>query len=254
MSLLRTLRRNGYFYSAAIVFNRLVPAWLFRCRWFVVYELDGKLGDLRHGPTRDQAPDAPQIEVRRCGDSTEYDDVEELTYFRRGTASGATTACRAEVEGRLAGGFWAAADAFDESELGLRIRLEPQQARLFAALVHRDFRRMGIHSRMLRFMLADLQSQGRTEAFVAVNPTNVGSNRVHAQHALATTGSVFVARLFCVAVCWTRGRIRCDRWHTWNATRKPMEIRCRAREAQERGTPIAFASPRAPQREVGSLG
>lgn len=218
-----SIRSNGFLYSVAIAFNRLVPVAWFRCRAFVVYQM-GVIPEA--APRRGGTIDDLSIRVRRCVTPIDHQEVEDLTHFSRPGSTGGLLACRAEVDGVLAGGYWSAKSHFDELALGVRLAFAPHQAWLFAALVRKEYRRMGIHTRMLRFLVAELMQQGTEEVFVAVNPTNVGSNRVHARYARQVVGRVFAARLFGVAVCFTRGGVRSDRWWTWDANRRPIELRC----------------------------
>ncbi len=232
MKIAEIIRRNGFWYSLAILFNRLIPGWLFRYRNFVIYEMNVEEevpSDWRALLNRElcqAASTAPSAtRVRWCESVSDYEAVERLTYFRRPFSAVNLTACSAEVNGRLAGGFWAAAEQFDEQELGLRLKLGTTQAWLFAALVHKDMRRMGIHSEMLRFMVSELTTLGFNEIFVAVNPTNIGSNRIHSRHARSLAGRVWVVRFLSITCCFVRGRVQVDRWFRFNVRRNPIELR-----------------------------
>ena len=145
MSLFKKIKDAGIMYSFAILFNRVVPAWLFRCRRFVVYQMDS--GSV------DSVTIAPEVSVNWCESESELIAAETLTFFKREYSGGDSKACQATISGELAGAFWANTKLFDESELGVQIVLEPQQVWLFAALVNNNHRRKGVYSNILRFIL-----------------------------------------------------------------------------------------------------
>lgn len=220
MSLLKRIRQTGIRYSMAIAFNRIVPASLFRFRRFVIYRVAAskavELARIRSGDL--------QPAIRWCRTTAEIAALEELTYFDSGTATGIVRGCQALIDGSLQGGIWAATEGFEESELGVLIQLDKKQAWLFAALVAKSARRSGLYRSILAFVLNDLESEGLDELYVAVNPDNIGSNRVHQQHACETVGTVFAIRLFRTALCFSSGRLQRDRLFTWNSHRQPIAI------------------------------
>ena len=215
MGLIEKIKKQGWIYSFAILFNRIVPAWLFRCRRFVVLQLD----ETRSNP----AP--ANVEVSWCQTESEYTTVEELTYFRRANSEADFVACQAKRDGKVAGGFWAASKWFDENGIGVRIELEPQQVWLFAAVVEKQFRGQGVHSAVLEFIIPGLASKGFKEIFLSVNPDNLGSYHVHKKRSKQILGTVYSFRLFSIAICWSRGSVKCDRFMTFEASSNPIRLR-----------------------------
>lgn len=216
MNILERIRRTGFRYSFAIAFNRVVPEWLFRCRRYVVYQLATQLaGDKRRNK---------DVVVRWCESESEIEAVEALTYFKRSASSPKTRVCQATIAGDLAGGFWQASERFDETELGVRHVLEPQQVWLFAAYVQREYRRKGVYNEILQFMLDGSGSQGSIQSLVAVNPDNVGSNRVLQLYAVRSPGTVVAIRLLSVTICFVFGEINQERWISFNSKKRPIEL------------------------------
>jgi GNAT superfamily N-acetyltransferase len=224
--MLQQIKQNGLAYSTAIAFNRIVPSWLFRCRRFVIYQLDPNSVDLR-------SSSADNIRVRWCETESDYQALEKLTFFRRELSTGELQGCLAEIDGQNVGGFWAATQQFDEAELGIRIILDSNQAWLFAANVDKAFRRMGVYSQILAFIVAELANQGRNQPLVAVNPNNIGSNKIHQQHSLISPGWVFAGRTLRTSGCLAFGEISRDRMVAWNALASPIEIRIASADALE---------------------
>lgn len=216
--MLRTIRQNGWLYSFAILFNRVVPERLFRFRRFVVYQLN-------HSPNRRPHD---RVITKRCETGEEYDAVGAVTYYQQ--RSSIEIAVQALYDGELAGGMWATDDSFVESELGVKLLLDRNQAWLFAARVEKPFRRKGVYTRVLDQLRNELQQQGLEHQLVSVNPVNVGSNKVHNSESFYSPGYVTAMRIFKTAFCFTSGDISRDRWIALNSDAKPIEIRMSSKE------------------------
>lgn len=225
MNLLKKNQQTGWRYSIAILFNRIVPARVFRMRRFVVYRIAVA------EPSGDQpiAPNAnASISISRCVDEADIASVEQMTYFQRSCTTGDSIAYAAKLNDQPAAGMWAATECFDEHELGVRIDLDENQAWLFAALVPKQFRRRGIYSQLLNFTVADMAKQGYDDQLVAVNPDNIGSNRIHKSVSRETVGQVLAIRFWKTTCCWAWGNVSKDATIRWNSTKHPISIRCKA--------------------------
>ena len=190
MSLIDRVSNQGWIYSGAILFNRVVPKWLFRCRRYRVYRLAVQPA-LAADRLRQEG-----LEIGWCESEEQLQAVERLTYFHREYSRGPARAVQAKVDGQLVGGFWAATEFFDEDDLGVRVTLDPQQAWLFAALVNRECRGRGVYSNILQFITSELAAEGLTDQLVAVNPDNKPSHRVHKKAARELAGTVFAVASF----------------------------------------------------------
>lgn len=222
MNALSKIKQTGLKYSVAILFNRVVPEWLFRVRRFVVYRLETP------EPNRsetDLANPTDSVSVNRCTNEAEIVAVENLTYYQRSYSTGNSIAYSVKLEDRLAAGMWAATDCFDENELGVRILLGENQTWLFAARVDKTFRRQGLYSKLLPFVMSNMAEQGFADQLVSVNPDNIGSNRIHQQRSRDTVGYVLAIRFLKTTFCWTWGDIAKEATVSWNSTSHPIGIR-----------------------------
>lgn len=214
MSFLRDASRRGWRYTGSIIFNRLVPAWLFRCRRFVIYRLRSQTALDGHS----------NVKIEWCETDEQYQLVEKLTHFKREAAGAPVRAVQATVENELHGGFWMAIESYIENELGVRVMLEPKQCWLFAAKVSKNMRERGIYSNILRFITSELHSQGIQDLLVSVNPTNKPSNHVHQKHADSCIGNATAIRFLNWAWCFSSPSIKQKSSFTSNAKLRPIEL------------------------------
>ena len=211
--MLEAIQRNGFFYSFAILFNRIVPQRLFRFRRFVVFELT------HVDPIADDHP----VAIRWCKTDEDFQAVEAVTYCPR--TDDRAEAVLAEIDGQVAGGFWVTGGAFLESELGVEIELAPSQVWLYAARVDPAFRRRGVYSRLLSAACWRKQQQGFQQLLVSVNPHNIGSHKIHLGQSTRSPGRVTAMRVWKTAVCRATGSITCDSSLSWNSDQRPVVIR-----------------------------
>jgi len=134
-------------------------------------------------------------------------------------------ACYAKVGGEMAAAFWMASNIFMESGLTIRYELEEDQAWLFAAYVEKRFRRQGIYTQILEFMLPDLQASGKSQVLLSVNPDNVASRVVHEKYARRKVGSAIAVRVLGIAACTVSGDMTVNRRFTLSHKKKPIVIR-----------------------------
>lgn len=221
MNSIKRIKQNGWMYSIAIVFNRLVPERLFRIRRFVVYRI--AVGEGSNDQSADSTSDS-SIAISRCATEADVAAVEQITYFQKSQASGNAIAFGAKLDDLMGAGMWAATECFDENALGVRICLNENQTWLFAALVPKPFRRRGLYSKLLSFTIADMAEHGYVNQFVAVNPDNVGSNRIHQRLSEETVGHVLAIRFLKTTCCWTSGKIVKDSTISWNSSSRPIGI------------------------------
>lgn len=230
-SFLKRFRQRGFVYSVAAIFNRVVPEWLFRYSHMVFYEMDPD-----SFPSPKDKPDGNVI-VDWADAAEQGSEVRRLTYCNPGTIGENLFAVSAHVEGKIAGGFWAAIHSIDEKWLGIRLELEPDQAWLFAARVGDEFRRMGIHSKVLRFMCTGMRDHGFGRQVLAVNPHNVASVTVHEKYASKKLGKFTVLRFLGFVWCRTAESVHSDRSVSWNCKQNPIVVRFKHGLFTMRGRP-----------------
>ena len=225
MHTLATLRRNGWIYSAAIMFNRLVPAKLFRFRYFVILKLDpDSFGDSGQRNKRSNVEISVDSKTFWCTHPDQFRAVERVTFFDRLTSPEKCFACGVKVGDDTAGGIWGATHCFEESDLGLQLQFTPDQAWIFAALVDKQHREKGLYSRLLSTMVRELSSRGLCQLLVAVNPFNRASHRVHTKYAKGKVGAVAALRIGNFVLSIPFGKASCEYWYSLDAQRNPIRI------------------------------
>ena len=197
--MLGRLQNRGYAYSLGIAINRTIPAWLFRFRVFSVFRLEQLEGtdSLR----------AYDDDIRFAWAQTDDDRIlaEQSTHYQPYSQAHTHQACLAFDGDQPIGGVWIAKESFYETDLGLKILLQPNQSWLFAAYISKSHRQRGIYRRMLRYAL---QSQTDRQVLAAINPTNKASIAAHQSMISETLGTSIAARLFSFACCVCKGRLR----------------------------------------------
>lgn len=213
------IRKVGVKYSFAILFNRVVPEWLFRMRRYVVYEV----GVQKLQAARQRLGEGSGVEFSACQTEAETQAVEKLTWFKREFSTGDCRAFQASLDGQLVAGLWVASKAFDENELGVRLILNDQQAWVFAALVAEQVRGKGVYGQLLPYVV-DQVSQKFPRVMLAVNPDNRPSNAIHKKWASRTVGVVVAVRFLGFAACWVRGQVRKNQTFSLQAKNQPIEL------------------------------
>jgi len=214
--MLRKLNQTGLVYSIGIAINRVVPSGLFRFRIFKVYQIDPETVV----PTGNNSA----VDVTLAETDADVSAVCALTYFDPSNMDAQLQSAQARINGQLAGAAWVAQRGFDETDLGLRIELAPHQSWLFAALVDQQFRRQGVYSRVLGFMVKHLQ-KSVDQQFLAINPYNVASVKAHQRYFDSVVGTVITLRVLGMAFCWCGGkRLSRSSWMSTNCKSKPILI------------------------------
>lgn len=219
MKVVSTIREKGLRWCIAIIFDRYVPQWLLRVRRFNVYEMD---------PESVAAIQSGQASVRWSESEEETQRVEQFMGPQRSVVDvGAESmrACYATLDGEIAGAFWAADTVFMESGLSIRYSLNEDQVWLFGAYVAKPFRRHGVYTSILKFILPELATSGKKSIFLAVNPDNVASRKVHEKHARRKLGTAVAVRFLNFALCTAGGSLSINRSFTWNHKTHPIVIR-----------------------------
>jgi hypothetical protein len=214
VNILQQIRSRGLFFSFAVLFNRVVPATVFRCRVFRVYQLSA---DALAPP-----PKALSLEVSKCDLPTESELAREVTRTGHGSWNSPATECwLCRDDDQAIGGVWIGHDFFCESDLGVTVVLGQQQCWLFSAFVQKHRRGAGVYRCLLGKVLE--QCQPKT-VFCAINPTNRASMAAHDQWIQRSLGTFFALRFLGLAICLSHGAIRPRRFLALNCRTAPIEI------------------------------
>lgn len=189
--LLARIRRTGFRYCIAIVLGRLVPAWLCRCRKFDVFALR-----IAASPGAEAKSPLTDLRFKQADSETEFSAAEELTQFCRGSKQDKLTALCAFDGSRMVGCLWIASAVFDEPELGLRVKLEPNQAWLFSAYVARTHRGRGMYRQLVRLAHEACQQHNPPkQIYFSINPDNRQSMLAHQKIGAHKIGRALVIKL-----------------------------------------------------------
>ncbi len=214
VSILQQIRSRGLWFLCGVLFNRVVPEAVFRCRIFRIYELSADAA----GPL----PAADSLEVIQCDLPTESERARSVTRTDHGAWISDVTECwLCQDADEAIGGVWIGHGLFCESDLGLKIVLGPEQCWLFSAFVEKHRRGAGVY----RFLLHEvLEQYPRQTVLCAINPTNRASMAAHDQWIQSWLGTFVALRLLGVAICLSRGRIRARRFFSMDCRKSPIEL------------------------------
>lgn len=218
MKILQAIREKGIRWCIAIAFDRFVPQWLLRIRRFNVYEMD---------PESVAGLGAENICVQWSESEEETRQVEEFSGPQRSVVDiGAEhmKVCYAKLNGEIAGTFWMAENIFMEDGLRICYRLNEDEVWLFAAHVAKPFRRHGVYSGILGFMLPEIAATGKRKILLSVNPDNIPSRKVHEKYAKRKVGVAIAVRFLNFTFCKVGEGMKTNRSFTWNHRKRPIEI------------------------------
>jgi hypothetical protein len=224
LSLFRKIRDRGLLLSFEILFNRLVPEWLFRFSVGDVLELD--LPQMRDGSSEQEAIGYSLASVE------EAQQRNELRRFTWNSVPLETThndfgySIRKSGDNEpVLGGVWAARENFIEAALGFRVVLESNQSWLYCAYVDQNTRGLGIYKKLLAFVGSHLTSQGFDQLLVVIQPWNKASMRVHQRFARKKIGRIVVLRLLRLSFVFCTGAISKSSTLTFNQISNPVLLR-----------------------------
>ena len=112
----------------------------------------------------------------------------------------------ARVEGKLAAYGWVSFDDEYIGELRLRLRLLKGEAYIWDCATVPDFRRLGLYSSLLSFIIQDLRGAGRyTRAWIGANLDNEPSQRGIVRAGFQRVADLVVERVLAMRLVWVEG-------------------------------------------------
>jgi ribosomal protein S18 acetylase RimI-like enzyme len=210
-------------HSAEILFNRIVPVWLFRFSMGTVFKLDCE--KLCH------ALDTvgPSDLVMQCVDDTELRDrLRKTTWNSVPIETSANhygyAIYRNEAPDKILGGVWGGIERFNEADLGFQIQLRPEQSWIYCAYVAAEARGEGVYKRVLSFAARDLREKGHDELRVIVQPWNRASMAIHRKYSNEIIGRITVIRVFALAIVFCSGQLTKSKTCTTELLTDPVRI------------------------------
>lgn len=212
------IKETGFRYSLAILFNRLIPRCLFRCRRFLIFQLSA--------PTRQNRTGSHYTCVWSTG-QTERQAASQLTGVEYPPAK-ARLATVFE-NGTLVAAVWLSPESFGELELGIRFHLNDDDFWLFSAYVVPAYRRRGIYRCLLRFVAnSTYEENPKSRIWFAVNPDNLRSMKAHADFGVTPQARVKAFRLFNITyagvVPLNESHVQTERSLTMHSQRNPLVV------------------------------
>jgi len=225
MPLIQKILRRGLLHSIEIVFNRIVPAWVFRFSTGCVFELDPKkldevlsgIDNSNYVLTCVEQGSAARDQLRKLT----WNSVPIETSYNDFGYSIANVSSPTDV----LGGVWGAIESFQEADLGFQLQFEASQAWIYCAYVNKEAQGQGVYKRVLAFGTDDLITKGYERILVVIQPWNRASMYVHGKYAKKRLGTITAIRIFSFIAVFTTGDVKKDRTITLSPLRNPVQLR-----------------------------
>ena len=211
MRIVEKVKTLGFGFVFETVFERIVPAWMFRCSSVAVYKLDS---DSFSGSPFSAAA------IKVCDGEHELEQLREITGDTQQTC---TIGVLAKVDGEAVGGLWIALSDYQDRDLGLSFLLGDQGAWVYLARVEADYRRQGIYSHLMAQSAEARNSAGHAAPFIGVSSLNKGSHKAIKRFG-TYVGKVFVIRVGSTAWARSTGGLKQNQNWTFQCTRRPIQL------------------------------
>lgn len=226
MSLYHQLKNRGVIHCAELLFNRIVPPWVFRFSLGIVLELDvEKLVAI------DQTIEKTGYYTSCVVDPQAREQLRATTWNSVPAETSRShfgyCVCRDESPHVVIGGVWGGIDRFNEADLGFQINLAPDQAWIYCAYVNKDARGDGVYKRVLSFAANDLQSRGYKRLRVIIQPWNKASLHIHSKYSSRVVGRILAIRIFRLALVFCTGELSKSKTSTTRLLHDPVIIQLR---------------------------
>ena len=226
LSRLRNARSQGLLRSVEVLFNRFVPAWVFRYSSGNIYELDIE-------QLSDNCPETPDDDIIfRCLDDPESDAWQDLRAFTWNSVPAQTTRndfgyviYDANEPQQILAGVWVARDSFQEENLGFAVKLTPQQGWLYCAYVGKQARGRGIYKRLLCLVARHSRERGVSQLVCVVQAWNRISRMAHEKRSRWIVGWISSTRIGFLAWLTKAGNVVLDRRLVSNIANSPAIVR-----------------------------
>jgi len=228
-------KAQGYIRTFELVFNRLIPPWIFRYCTGEIFDLDiQKLAALNEQP----GEDVDGVLVAKClvngDDASDQSTDSQRTRLREFTWNSAPLESTKNDFGyaiydpqdpeKLLGGVWVARGSFIEDNLGLDYILTKDQAWLYCAFVDGDARGRGVYKKLLSFVAQDVEKRGFSQLMTVINPWNRVSRGAHEKQSKRICGSVSCIRLFSLAWISRSGNVEVDKRLVTSIKKNPSNV------------------------------
>lgn len=223
--MLRKIRETGLVYTLAILYGRIVPAWMLRVGLYDVFHMSqcSVQGSVQNEEFHSHRSD---MQVAWADDEANRKSAKQLSQMRDCRLEDSKRACVASTDEKLVGVTWISNDSYCETDAGLRFDLAENQTWLFASYVDAAHRRTGIYRRLIAFLVAE---DPQSELLFSVQRWNKRSQRAHRALGAEQLGSFLSVRLFGAAFCFvfstSCGVLSIDRCLSMYPSNSPIQVR-----------------------------
>jgi len=214
MGTIEKVRALGLGYVLETLFERFVPAWVFRISSVAVYQLDfDKFADSRLSTAT----------VKICDSEKELEQLQEITCDD--TPQKNTIGVLATAQSEVTGGLWLATGDYRDHDLGLLLLLgeNNEDAWIYSARVAAEYRRQGIYSHLMATTVQSRKAEGNSAPFIGVSELNKGSRNAIKRFA-NPVGKVLIIRIGSLAWARSTGDLKQRQRWTASCTKRPIQI------------------------------
>ena len=212
MGIVNKIKTLGFGFVFETVFERIVPAWMFRFCSLAVYQID--LDKLSSGSFSTAA-------VKICDNELELGQLREITSDY--TQQKDTIGVLAKMDGQVAGGLWLALGDYQDRDLGLSFLFGSEGTWIYSARTDAAYRRQGIYSHLMAVSAQSRTNAGHAAPFIGVSKLNQGSHKAIQRFGMLI-GQVSMIRLGSMVWARTKGNLKQKQTLTLRCTRRPIQF------------------------------
>ncbi len=206
---LKKVKAQGFIRTFELLFNRVVPASIFRYSKGDIYEFDmDALANLDNGA------DESEFEVRCVTSEAERQQLRKVTWSTvpiETTKDDIGFAVFRSGTNEIVGGVWGGVNNFLEESLAIQFEFQPEQAWLYCAFVDKSVRGTGVYKKLISSAIRELRARGFQQTLGIVQPWNKISRRMHEKHSQRVCGRMSAMRLFSKVWVWHQGGLSVDK-------------------------------------------
>lgn len=212
MGIVNKIRTLGAGFVFETLFERIVPAWMFRFCCLAVYQLDLETFSSHRLSAAD---------VTVCDSNRQLEQLREITSDF--TAQHQQVGLLATVDDQVAGGLWLALGNYEDRDLGLRFLLDRETSWVYSARVDAAYRRQGIYSHLMCTAAKVRSAAGHPCPHIGVSSLNKGSRAAIERHGIRV-GTVRTVRVGSIVWARASGRVKQKHSLTLGCVGQPIEF------------------------------
>lgn len=212
MGIVKQIKTLGLGFAFERAFERIVPAWLFRCCSVAVYQIESNYSS--DGPLSNAV-------VTICDNAQDLEDLKEVTGADGNEKE--TIGFVAKIDGKVVGGLWVALGDYLDGSICLSSLLGQEGTWIYSARVDAAHRRQGIYSHLMEESARLRKIAGHSAPFICVSKLNRASHKA-IQRFGTPFGEVFVIRVGPIAWARATGHLNLNPNLTLQGNRRPLQL------------------------------